>query len=167
MTAGLLVLRLVVGGFLFGHGAQKLFGWFGGRGPRETAQGFERLGYHPALVMARLAGASETTGGLLLGSGLATPLAAAIVVGVMANAVGSAHRGKGPWATNGGWELPVTYAVVAVCVASIGAGRASLDAAIGWDVDGVWWACGAVLLGATAAGMVLRARRTEAHARIA
>ena len=68
------------------------------------------------LAMAVLAGASEAAGGALLAAGLAVPLAAATIVGVMANAVGSVHWGKGPWVTNGGWELPVTYATVAVAL---------------------------------------------------
>ena len=83
MDAGLLILRVVVGVALVGHGTQKLFGWFGGAGPRGTGAFFEMLGYRPGELFAVVAGASEAGGGVLLGVGLLTPLAGAAVVGVM------------------------------------------------------------------------------------
>ncbi|MBL7489653.1 DoxX family protein [Frankia sp. AgB1.9] len=123
---GLLLLRLTVGLLLAGHGAQKLFGLFGGEGLSATGRGFEQLGYHPGTLFAGLAGASELLGGLGLAAGLLTPLSAAIVVGVMINAmvVTASH---GLWGTNGGIEYPLTIAIVALAVAAIGAGRLALD----------------------------------------
>jgi putative oxidoreductase len=123
---GRLLLRLTVGLLLAGHGAQKLFGLFGGEGLSATGRGFEQLGYHPGTLFAGLAGASELLGGLGLAAGLLTPLSAAIVVGVMINAmvVTASH---GLWGTNGGIEYPLTIAIVALSVAAIGAGRLALD----------------------------------------
>ena len=60
-----LLLRAVTGGFLAGHGAQKLFGAFGGRGPEGTARNFEKIGIEPARKWAVIAGATELTGGAL------------------------------------------------------------------------------------------------------
>jgi hypothetical protein len=75
MAAGLLILRVVVGGLLVGHGTQKLFGWFGGHGPRATGAFFELLGYRPGVLFAVIAGLTEAGGGMMLAVGLLTPLA--------------------------------------------------------------------------------------------
>jgi putative oxidoreductase len=123
---GRLLLRMTVGLILAGHGAQKLFGLFGGQGLTVTGQGFDQLGYHPGTVFAALAGASELLGGLGLAVGLLTPLSAAVVIGVMINAM-SVSAPHGLWDTHGGLEYPLTIAVVAITVAAIGAGRLALD----------------------------------------
>jgi putative oxidoreductase len=123
---GRLLLRMTVGLLLAGHGAQKLFGLFGGQGLTVTGQGFAQLGYHPGTFFAALAGASELLGGLGLAVGLLTPLSAAVVIGVMINAM-SVSAPHGLWATHGGLEYPLTIAVVAITVAAIGAGRLALD----------------------------------------
>src|SRR5215813_8709872 len=95
MDAGLLIGRLVVGTLMAAHGAQKLFGWFGGYGLAGTGRFLEQLGFRPGPRAALMAGLSEAAGGLLLALGAATPLAATLVVGVMLVAVGSVHRPKG------------------------------------------------------------------------
>src|SRR3954454_7675468 len=82
MDTGLLLIRIVVGLLLVGHGTQKLFGWFGGHGLEGTGGFFEKLGYRPGKVWAAVAGMSETGGGLLLALGLFTPLASAMIIGV-------------------------------------------------------------------------------------
>src|SRR3954454_1776577 len=146
MNLGLLVLRVTVGLLLAGHGAQKLFGWFGGHGPEGTGGFMETLGMRPGRHMALAAGGSEFVGGILLALGLATPLAAAIIGSTMLVAALTAHAGKGPWSTNGGWELPLTYGVVAIGLAFNGAGQWSLDNAIGWNLAGFWWGIGATLV---------------------
>ena len=74
MKIGRLILRFVVGGYFFGHGTQKLFGWFGGHGPEGTGQFFESLGMRPGKRHAVAAGAAEAGGGTLLVLGAATPL---------------------------------------------------------------------------------------------
>ena len=86
MNTGLLILRIVVGAALVGHGTQKLFGWYGGHGPRTTGAFFEMLGYRPGTFFAVIAGLSEAVGGALLAFGGLTPLAGAAIVGVMLNA---------------------------------------------------------------------------------
>ncbi|KPM55328.1 DoxX family protein [Frankia sp. R43] len=123
---GLLLLRLTFGLLLAGHGAQKLFGLFGGEGLSATGRGFAQLGYHPGTFFAGMAGAGELLGGLGLAAGLLTPLAAAAVIGVMINAM-IVTVPHGLWETNGGMEYPLCIAVVATAVAAIGAGRLALD----------------------------------------
>jgi putative oxidoreductase len=94
MSYGLLLLRLVIGGTMFSHGAQKLFGWFGGHGLRGTAGFFESLGWRLPLVMAFLAGLAETSG-LAFAAGLLTPLAALGIAVVMLNAILVVHWRNG------------------------------------------------------------------------
>src|SRR5947208_2970631 len=110
MAEGLFFLRAFLGVLLFAHGTQKLFGWYGGYGPDGTGGFFEQVGHRPGRQMAILAGLSEAGGGTLLGLGLITPLAAAMIIGVMVTASVSVHGDKGLWATNGGYELPLTKA---------------------------------------------------------
>jgi putative oxidoreductase len=143
---GVLIIRLVVGGLLIGHGTQKLFGWFGGHGVTGTGRFMESLGMRPGRPMATAAGAAEAGGGLLLALGFFTPLAALLIASVMFVAARTAHAGKGPWASNGGWELALINATVAVGLAFDGAGKWSLDNAIGWDVSGIAWGLGAAVL---------------------
>jgi putative oxidoreductase len=144
MSYGLLLLRLVIGGTMFSHGAQKLFGWFGGGGPQGTA-GFmgAQLGFRAPLVMAMAAGLGET-GGLAFAAGFLTPLAALGIAVVMINAIILVHWSKGFFNGNGGLEFPLTLLTVVVAVAATGPGRFSLDHAFGWDdnLSGVWWGVG-------------------------
>lgn len=130
MNTGLLVLRLVVGLLLAGHGSQKLFGRFGGHGLEGTGGWFHSVGFRPGRTMALVAGASELGAGLALAVGLLTPFAAAAVVGTMAVAAYT-HRQNGVWGQNGGYELPLVYAVVGGALAFTGPGAASFDNALG------------------------------------
>jgi putative oxidoreductase len=148
VNVALVVLRLVVGGLFFGHGAQKLFGWFGGHGLAGTSGFFEKIGFRPGRRFALLAAVAEAGGGLLLAFGLLAPAAAALLVGVMVSAIAAVHWRNGLWNTNGGIEFPLVLGAVAFAVAAIGAGRYSLDAALGIDWHGLWWALGAVGVGA-------------------
>ena len=106
MDIGLLILRIVFGALLIGHGGQKLFGWFGGHGLDGVAGFFHSLGFRPGRPMAAVAGGSEVLGGLLLGFGLLSPLAGAMIIGTMLVAA-SVHADKGLWGANGGYELPL------------------------------------------------------------
>jgi putative oxidoreductase len=121
----LLGARLVLGGYLAVHGAQKLFGLFGGRGLDATGAGFERIGLTPGKPMAALAGASELGGGLLTATGLAAPLGPVALIGTMVVA-SATHRAKGPLAANGGFELPLTNLAAAAALAAAGPGRFSI-----------------------------------------
>ena len=143
MSYGLLLLRVVVGGTMFSHGAQKLFGWFGGYGLRGTAGFFESLGWRMPLAMAFLAGLAETSG-VAFALGLLTPLAALGIAVVMLNAIFVVHWRNGFFNGNGGIEFPLTLATVAVALAATGPGRFSIDRLIGWDdnISGVWWGVG-------------------------
>jgi len=163
MSYGLLLLRIVVGGTMFSHGAQKLFGWFGGHGLRGTAGFFGNLGYRAPLLMTLAAGLAES-GGLLFAAGFVTPLAALGIAVVMLNAIAIVHWPKGFFNGNGGLEFPLTLLTVAVAVSAIGPGRFSLDRAIGWDdnISGVWWGVGvAVAAAAISVVTVQVARRRE------
>ena len=165
MAYGLLLLRVVAGGTIFAHGAQKLFGWFGGHGVRGTAGFLENLGYRPAVPLAVLAGLGET-GGLLFAAGFVTPLAALGMAIVMLNAIVVVHWSKGFFNGNGGLEFPLQLATIAVAVTAIGPGRFSLDRAIGWDdnITGIWWAVG---VAATAAAIsLLTIATTKRRARV-
>jgi putative oxidoreductase len=143
MSYGLLLLRIVVGGTMFSHGAQKLFGWFGGHGLRGTAGFFGSLGWRLPLLMAFLAGLAEASG-LAFAAGVLTPLAALGIAVVMLNAIIVVHWRNGFFNGNGGVEFPLVLATVAVSVAATGPGRFSIDRLIGWDdnISGVWWGVG-------------------------
>jgi len=148
--AALLIMRATVGGLLAGHGAQKLFGWFGGPGLRGTAGMMESLGLRPGAAWAPVAALSEFGGGVITVLGLLNPLGPIAIVAAMSMATVKAHWGKPIWATAGGAELPVTNMAVALAIALAGSGRYSLDAALGLRVP---QALGAVAALAAAAGV--------------
>jgi putative oxidoreductase len=127
---GLLLIRLVIGFLLFGHGTQKLFGWFGGPGLSKTISGMEsHMRLRPAALWSTLAGLTEAGGGVLFALGLLHPLGSLGIMASMIMAILLAHREK-LWAQNGGMELPLSYLVVAVAVGLIGPGAYSLDAVL-------------------------------------
>ena len=128
---GLLIIRVVFGLVMAAHGAQKLFGWFGGYGLRPTGDFFAQLGFQPGTVFAAAAGASETFGGLLFALGFLGPVGPALIVSVMIVAAITVHWEHGLFSQNNGYELPLLYAVTAVGVALTGFGRYSLDAQLG------------------------------------
>ncbi len=128
---GLLVLRIAVGLTLVPHGAQKLFGWFGGYGVKGTGAWLDSMGAKNGWVIALLAGIAEFFGGLGLAFGLLTPIAAAGVIIVMLGAIVTAHKGKGFFNTNGGWEFPLLIALGALAIAIAGPGAYSADAVLG------------------------------------
>src|SRR5438309_10673793 len=101
---GLLVLRVVVGLILAGHGSQKLFGWFGGPGLKGTTGWLSSMRLRPAPFWAFMAGLAEFGGGLLLALGLLIPFGAAGVISAMLMAIGLAHWPRF-WARGGGLEF--------------------------------------------------------------
>ncbi|AKN68983.1 RpiR family transcriptional regulator [Streptomyces sp. PBH53] len=145
---GLLLLRLGTGGVLAAHGAQKLFGWFGGHGLEGTGQFMESVGYAPGRASALAAGLAEAGGGTLLALGLATPAAGAAAAGGMAGA-SAVHVPNGFFAQEGGYEHAATLGLAAAALAVTGPGRLSLDHALGHVLDRGWMVPAA--LGATAA----------------
>jgi len=128
---GLLILRVVIGLLLAAHGAQKLFGWFGGYGLQGTGGWLASLGLKPAWLWALAGALGEFGGGLLLALGLLTPFGALGSVGAMAMAIGLAHWSKGLWGTNGGYEYPLTLLVASFVLGLVGPGRYSLDTLLG------------------------------------
>jgi putative oxidoreductase len=121
----LLGARLVLGGYLAVHGAQKLFGAFGGPGLDKAGAGFERIGLTPGKHMAALAGATELTGGVLTAAGAADPAGPLAIIGAMTVA-SATHRANGPLAARGGFELPLSNLAAAAALAAVGPGRLRL-----------------------------------------
>jgi putative oxidoreductase len=127
------LVRLTTGLFLMPHGAQKLFGLFGGYGLEATGQFFAtKLGLPASLAL--VTGLIEFVGGLLLAVGLATRGAAGLVVGLMAVAVVQVHLGNGFFWTSGGFEYPLLWGILALSYVVRGGGPYSLDAAIGVEL---------------------------------
>jgi putative oxidoreductase len=125
------MVRVAAGLILMPHGAQKLFGWFGGGGLEGTAGFFASAGLEPALFLALLVGITEFFGGLLLALGLLTrPVAAAITV-MLAVIVFDIHWASGFFAGNGGVEYPLLWGTVTLAFAVRGGGAYSLDRRIG------------------------------------
>ncbi len=159
MGLGKLMLRATVGGYFFGHGMQKLTGWFGGHGPDGTGRFFEQVGLKPGRENALLAGAAEAGGGSLLALGFLTPAAVSMLTGVMANAIRHVHWEKGLWSTEGGVEYPVVILGALAALGDSGPGRFSLDEQLGIGLRGP--AVTAVAMGAGAAAAVYLAERGQ------
>jgi putative oxidoreductase len=158
MRLGLALARGTIGGLFVAHGAQKLFGWFGGYGPEGTGQFFESLGLRPGKRNAIAAGAAETAGGAMLALGLLTPLAAAMVFGTMATAVRKVHGSRGVWATEGGWEYNAVMMAAVLAITDAGPGDLSVDAAaFGRERWGSGWALAAAAAGVAASELVIAA----------
>ena len=159
MDAGLVIARLVFGLVMAAHGAQKLFGWFGGFGIARTSGAFESLGFRPGRLLAVAAGLSEFGGGLLLALGLFGPVGPALVIAVMTVATISVHWKKGLFATSNGIELPLLYAACAAALALTGPGRYSLDVPLG--LASVWtprvsWSAIAIAIVVAIVNLILR-----------
>lgn len=159
MEFGLLMLRLTVGATLAAHGAQKLFGWFGGPGLEGTARGLEHLGFVPGRRHALMAGLVESGAGLLLAVGLLTPVAAAMVFSVMVVAALSAHVKQGFFITSGGFEYNLVLGVAGLSLAFTGPGALSFDALIGLHASGPAWGAAAALVALGGAAIQLVQRR--------
>jgi putative oxidoreductase len=131
IDVGLLALRLVLGVIFIGHGAQKLFGSFGGPRISGFAKMLEQLGVKPAKPMAILAGLAEFFGGILVMFGFLTPVAALALIVVMIVAIVAVHLKNGFFNTNGGYEFNLALAGMALTLLIAGAGAYSLDSAFG------------------------------------
>ena len=160
MDEGLLILRMVAGPVMAAHGAQKLFGWFGGYGLAGTGGFFETLGFRPGRVFAAAASTAEILGGLLIAAGLLGPIGPALVFATMIVAAVSVHWHNGLFAATNGIEVPLLFAAISATLAFTGPGTYSLDAATGlaalWTHEVAW---GALAVGAIGGVANLVARR--------
>ena len=144
------------------HGAQKLFGWFGGPGLNRAAGFLEALGFRPGRLFAAAAAVSEVGSGVFLALGLLEPFAAALLVSVMIVAAVSVHWRHGLFAMSNGIELPLLYGVFGAALALTGPGAYSLDAALG--LTSLWTpvvAVGALTLGVVGGLANLALRRPD------
>jgi len=130
-----LVLRVPVGLILAAHGAQKLFGWFGGNGLAGTAQWLSSMGMEPGYLMAILASGAEFFGGLALVLGLLTRPAALAAAFTMLVAIFSVHIGNGLFADNGGYEYALTLMVASLALMIQGGGSFSIDKMLSGKVE--------------------------------
>ncbi|MBM7599539.1 putative oxidoreductase [Virgibacillus halotolerans] len=117
MDIALLLIRIVLGLTIIGHGTQKLFGWFGGNGLFNTAKFFESLGIKPGIFMVYLATLSEMIGGLFFVLGFLTPLAAILIAGTMVVAIITVTGKNGYWITANGAEYNIL--IITICIAMI------------------------------------------------
>lgn len=122
MDIGLLIIRLIIGITFMGHGAQKLFGWFGGHGLKGTGGWMESIGLRPGVFMAFMAGATELLGGFLFAAGLFTWIGALCIVSTMLVAIFTVHGKNGYWVTQNGFEYNLILIAIAVGVALTGPG---------------------------------------------
>lgn len=139
MASGILLLRLTTGLTLAAHGAQKLFGWFGGLGLGRTAQAFDAIGFHPGRRHALIGALVEVAAGVLLALGFATPLAATLGVAVMMVAAVSVDWRNGFFITEGGYEFNAVFGAATLTIAFTGPGAYSLDAVLGWEAGGAFF----------------------------
>src|SRR4051794_29055911 len=153
MHLGRLVFRATVGPLFIGHGAQKLFGSFGGHGLEGTGGFFESIGLRPGKPMATLAGLSEFVGGALVTLGALTPVGAAMIAGTMVTAIRKVHVTNGPWVTNNGFEYNAVLIAGTAALAEVGPGQPSIDEALLPNFKGPAWA--ALALGAAVGGSYL------------
>jgi putative oxidoreductase len=126
---GLLVLRVTLGALFIAHALQQLFGWFQGDGLTGTANLLAHFGYHNTAILAWVTGLSQLVGGTFVLLGLFTPIGAAAILGVMANAIIVKFHGSD---FAGGVELESIYAAAAFAILFAGPGRVSLDRPTPW-----------------------------------
>ena len=157
MDLGLLLLRLVVGLLLVGHGTQKLFGWFGGIGIEKWVALIRTRGFIPSLLWGWAGALGETVGGALVALGFLSPLGSFGIAGSMLVAIVTAHWSKGIWNSKGGIEFPLTNMVAVLALALTGPGIYSLDHLLGISVPRwLGWTAAVVIIGSAAVGLLTR-----------
>src|SRR5687768_813996 len=130
---GILLIRVVTGGFFAAHGSQMLFGWFGGRGIRRVSAGFHDRGFRPAFPFAMAAALTELCGGLGVAFGVLWPLPAVALIGPMTVAVVNVHWPK-LWVTEQRSEYPLVLGVVMAGIGLLSTGRISVDHLLGIEL---------------------------------
>lgn len=126
-----LIVRVMYGFFFIPHGAQKLFGWFGGAGLQRTAEGFAHIGLEPGVLWATYIGCLELIGGILIVVGLFTRPVAVLFIGFMLAAAVHFNVPNGYFWTKAGIEVPILLTALAVAIAIGGGGPYSLDRRLG------------------------------------
>ncbi|WP_030671257.1 DoxX family protein [Streptomyces sp. NRRL B-1347] len=146
MDTGILLLRLLAGLLVAGHGVQKISSHLGGKGLEGGTEEFRADGFRGGVLTALAAGGGQIGSGLLLAAGLLTPLAATGAIGVMTVALTVKWR-NGLWVQNDGYEYPLVLIGTAAALAATGPGDWSLDAALGLTPYPLWWAAAALAAG--------------------
>jgi putative oxidoreductase len=159
-----LILRFTIGPMMMVHGLNKVRGPGGLEG---TTKYFESLGLQPAAVHARMAATTEIGTGALLTLGAMTPMASAGIIGIMASAAATDHKGKGFFIFKGGWEYVGVVGAAAAAIAALGPGRFSVDSARGRGRGGFRSAAFATALGVGAAAGLLATSRRQAETQAA
>lgn len=167
LGAGLLVARLVLGLYMAAHGAQKLFGWFGGPGLAATGGFFGQLGFRPGRLFATVAAVTEIVSGLLVATGLLGPIGPALMISVLIVAAVTVHWSNGLFAMSNGIELTAIFAATAFALALAGPGVFSLDHVLG--LQSIWseqlnWMALAVGVAGGVANLAIRRRPEEVPA---
>lgn len=139
MDEALLLLRISLAALMFGHAAQKLFGWFRGNGINKHGAIFESIGLKPGKLMVVFAGLTELAGLVFVASGFLTTLGATMLLATMLVAIASLFH-NGIWGHLGGYEVALSYALIAVVIMMAGPGSYSLDALLGLEFSGIGWA---------------------------
>jgi putative oxidoreductase len=154
LSSGLLAVRLVLGLYMMAHGAQKLFGWFGGYGISGTSHFFSQLGFRPARLFVVTAGATELASGILVTLGLLGPIGPALMLSVLIVAAVGVHWPNGMFVTSNGIEHTAIFAAGAFALALAGPGLFSVDALLGlqtlWTSAMAWVAIGVAVAGGLA-----------------
>lgn len=147
---GMLILQATIGLILAGHGAQKLFGWFGGHGISGTSAWLASLGLRPARFWALVAGLAEFCGGICTALGLFHPLGPLAIIASMLMAIALIHAPKGLWISNGGGEYNLVLIAVAAVLGLVGPGPYALDRLFGIALpqpESFWIGLAVVLIG--------------------
>src|SRR5690349_6799082 len=131
IALGLLIHRLVIGLTVAAHGAQKLFGWWGGPGMTNWTAGMTRMRMRPPAAWAWISALGEVLGGLGLATGLLIPLPNLAIAGAMLVAIALVHWPKGFFTAKGGYEFNLSIIAAIAAIALIGPGAYSLDAVFG------------------------------------
>lgn len=130
-ATGLLILRLAIGAIMAAHGAQKLFGWWGGPGINGWTGVMTRMRIRPAFAWAWISALGEFAGGIALALGFLYPLPIIAIAGAMLVAIALVHWPKGFWNSKGGFEFNLSILGAVAALALIGPGAISLDKALG------------------------------------
>lgn len=122
-----LALRVPAGIIFMAHGAQKLFGSFGGYGLEGTGQWMASIGLEPGFLMALGAGSAEFFGGLAILFGVLTRPAAAVLAFTMIVAIFAVHINNGLFMSNNGYEFGLSLLAISVALLIRGGGALSMD----------------------------------------